>query len=94
MPSKPSKFARLTAAMEVDGVFLTADPDGEVRLRAHLGDEAGLARWDVPAVRTYIDRHQAELWKWLRSPLDDLPEADRHSLYGTLGAASRTGASE
>ena len=89
--ARPSAFCRLTARMECDGVFLVTEDDGRVLIRAHRGDAAGLERWSVPAVRSYILNHEPELHRWLRTPLDDLPTADRHALYAGLGATGRTG---
>ena len=89
--NRPSAYCRLTGAMEVSGIYLVASRGDQVRIACHAGDEAALERWSAPAVLDYIDRHRPELWKWLKTPLDDLPEEDRRALYGTLGAASRTG---
>ena len=78
--------AALTFSMLPDGVYLRAADNGEVRIEAHPGHEADLARWSVPDVLAFVASHRAEVWAWLKAPpLGDPPTPDVPDVYKSLG---------
>ena len=85
MAAKLSAPARLTEEMERVGVFLIAGDDGHLRICARVVDGAALREWATPTVLAYLRKHERAIRAWLKTPVDDLSDEDRASLYGRLG---------